>query len=82
MPFFFSSLHCTTSMLHTVPNHQRWYGKMEAQLEYILNKHRLSMHVGAKRAKNVSASELSRKFIKSALLVGYARRAIWLEDLS
>ena len=59
-----------------VPNHQRWHGKMEAQLESIHTaytfphiRHRFCMLSRCSLAK-ISASELSRKLIKSVLLVG------------
>ncbi len=60
------------------PNHQRWYAKMEALSEYVSIAYtffaRLAPICIHSRCliNKISASELSRKFIKSALLVGQA----------
>ncbi len=62
---------------HLKPNHQRWHAKSEAQSECVrvwiqrfrTFGRRLACSVGARRRK-VPASELSRRSVKSALLVG------------
>ena len=58
------------------PNHQRWYAKMEAQLEHMHPACTFfaclaqTCRLGRCFISKTSASELSRKFIKSLLLVG------------
>ena len=58
------------------PNHQRWHAKMEARSEYshvactFLHVWRPILHAQSMLIDKISASELSRKFIKSALSVG------------
>ena len=60
---------------HMLPNHQRWYAKWK----FISNIYRMHTHLcmfgvdlyaQSVLSNKISASELSRKFIKSALLVG------------
>ncbi len=61
----------------TVPNHQRWCAKMEAQSEHICIAYTCfctfptDLYAQSVIINKISASELSRKFIKSALLVGH-----------
>ncbi len=77
LPLFLPSLERapTNSLL---PNQQRWYVKMEAQLEYMVYIAYTFLHFWRRFVRSViayykknSATKLSRKFIKSALLVGY-----------
>ncbi len=72
-----------------MPNQQLRYAKMEAQLEYVYTLHTCFCMFGADLyaqsvlINKVSASELSRKLIKSALLVGYkcySTIPIWLVE--
>ena len=60
------------------PNHQRWYAKMEAQSENVHIAYtflhvwpRLVTYVRSVIINKISASELSRIFIKCELLVGF-----------
>ncbi len=59
-----------------IPNHQPVVCKMEAQLEYthiahtFLHVWHLNLYAQPMLVNKISASELSRKFIKNALLVG------------
>ncbi len=62
-----------------MPNQRQWYAKMEAQLEHVRNAYtfffaRLApiRMLGRRLSTKSSASELRRKLIKSALLVGMA----------
>ncbi len=58
------------------PNHQWWCAKMEAQSEYVHIAYTLLPRLGADShapsvlSNKISASEIRRKFVKSALLVG------------
>ena len=67
----------TSAKTFFFPNHQRWRAKMEAQWEYVHVAYTL-LHVLAPICyaqlvlRLSSASELSRKFVKSALLVGFS----------
>ncbi len=57
-----------------VPNHQRWYAKMEAQSECVTDFCTFGAQICDAQPvliDKISASELSWKFVKSALLVGY-----------
>ena len=62
------------------PNHQRWRVKMEAQSEHVSIAHAVSqrlapdLHAQSVLADKIPASELRRKFIKSALLVGRGKK--------
>ncbi len=53
-----------------MPNHQRWYAKMEAQSEYVHISYMFFLHAQSVLNNKISASELSWKLIWSALLVG------------
>ena len=59
-----------------VPNHQQWCAKRKAQSEYVhiaytlLARLALTCMLQSVLSKEISASELTRKFIRSALLVG------------
>ncbi len=71
------------------PDHQRWYAKAAAQSEHLRVVHTFLARLAAGFAcsagdlvTKISASELRRKFIKSALLVGRGERnSIWLNSL-
>ena len=64
-----SLLYCSHSRL---PNHhQRWYAKMEARLEYIRYTFGANLFAQSVLINKLSALDLGREFIESALLVGY-----------